>query len=254
MKSNIEISQYSTFNPAMFEKSSREIVARQILFLLKKHLSENKEVTSDKTLLDIGCSSGIMTNLYASKFKKTYGIDVDSSALNYAKNKNKNISFKKASATKTTFKNNTFDVVVANQIYMWVFDQKSMVNEIHRILKPGGVCFLGARNKYTFWDAQYYLPLIAFMPKFAADKYVKIFGKTDSYESKYLSFWELERFYGKKFKIYKYSPLIMNDPKKYGYKKLAKYQKILNLVPKRFWGFTEPMLPNFVWILEKPAS
>ena len=40
--------------------------------------------TDGLTLLDIGCSSGIMTKIYSKYFSKTIGIDIDKSAIDFA--------------------------------------------------------------------------------------------------------------------------------------------------------------------------
>ena len=59
---------------------------------------------------------------------------------------------------KTDFKDEYFDIIIANQIYEFVDSDKELMKELYRLLKTGGVCFFGARNKYAIIEAQYNIP------------------------------------------------------------------------------------------------
>ena len=52
------------------------------------------------------------------------------------------------------FKENTFDIVVASQIIEHVFEQDRALEEIKRVLKPGGKFIMATVNKKTFFPAE----------------------------------------------------------------------------------------------------
>ena len=78
---------FSEIDDSMFDESQRITKAKKTISVLEDFLTE----TNNLTLLDIGCSSGIMTYEYAKKFKKIIAIDIDKQAINYAKTKKSKI-------------------------------------------------------------------------------------------------------------------------------------------------------------------
>ncbi len=50
-------------------------------------------------------------------------------------------------ALDTVFEDNKFHVVICNQMYEHVPDPERLMNEIFRILTPGGICYFGAINR-----------------------------------------------------------------------------------------------------------
>jgi len=66
---------------SMFDQQSRIKKAQKTISVLKNFLTE----TSNLNLLDIGCSSGIMTREYANHFKFVTGIDIDHRAIEFEK-------------------------------------------------------------------------------------------------------------------------------------------------------------------------
>lgn len=89
----------------------------------------------DQKFLDIGCGDGVLLSLI--KKGKLYGVDLDQDSLNFASTK---IQAKliKAKAEKLPFKNNFFDVVIATEIIEHLSRPQLMLQEIKRVLKPGG--------------------------------------------------------------------------------------------------------------------
>ena len=82
---------FSDSMPSMYESSIRIQKANKTINVLKDFLND----TSNLNLLDIGSSSGIMTNEYAKSFNNVIGIDLDAKAVNYANEnfKEKNLKF-----------------------------------------------------------------------------------------------------------------------------------------------------------------
>ena len=100
-------------------------------------------------MLEIGCGSGYGTKLINKYFKpkKIYGIDLDEEMINLAnKNKLPNALFKVGGATKLDFKDNSLDGIFIFLVLHHIPNWKEALDEFYRVLKKGGVCFVGARN------------------------------------------------------------------------------------------------------------
>jgi SAM-dependent methyltransferase len=99
--------------------------------------------------LDLGCGTGGDCRFLAERGYKTEGIDISSEAIDYAKKKAKEdrlkIKFRQADISKTLkYKKNKFDAVMSN-VSLHAFSDKvtrEIIDEIHRILKPGGLILL----------------------------------------------------------------------------------------------------------------
>jgi len=251
MKKQI-VKKYSDSMEAMFFFPRRKEVAMQILSVLKNSLrSKNmKEVVC----LEIGTSAGTIANVLSEHFKKIVGIDVDTKAAIYwKKQKKKNIEFKLMDAMNLTFKDKTFDVVITNQDYEFIFDEQKLMDEIYRVLKPGGICFFGARNKLAIMEGQYNIPFLAWLPKNLAKKYIEATGRKKYILAKYMTMWELQSIC-KKFIIKDYTIKILQNPEKFNYNKIKKYKPIINLFPSSILSFFKFLVPNFIWVLQKPRG
>lgn len=94
----------------------------------------------DKTVLDVGCADGRFTLSVAPYFKKVIAIDMSKGMLEAAKKLQKekgvlNVSFEEQDANKTTYANETFDLVYSRR-------GPTPFSEFHRLLKPNGY-FIG---------------------------------------------------------------------------------------------------------------
>ena len=107
-------------------------------FGLKYHTKIIREMMSDVygKILDVGCGTGIIHDLYP--LFDIHGIDVSRGMLNHHKGKHS-----LASATDIPFDNNHFDSVVCRSVLHHIPKTNEALNEIYRVLKPGGrfVCW-----------------------------------------------------------------------------------------------------------------
>lgn len=224
---------YSLGVPKILDDKERLRIAKQIWGVLSDKLENTKKLIC----LDVGSSSGVIDNFLSNYFKKVVAVDIDENAINLAKSKFKknNLKFILGNIEGLVFKNNSFDVVICNQVYNFVDNPKKMINEIYRVLKPGGICYLGARNKFAFIEPQYDLPFGSWIPS------ILPFGKN------YMSSGELQKLV-EKFKIDDYTVKILKNPKKYGFLRLQKYSSIARYFPI---GLLYDLVPNYIWILNK---
>ena len=225
---------YSDEVPKILDVDKREQIGNQILKVLKIHCKN----LSNLRVLDYGCSIGVISNIISKKAKSVVGIDVDRKAITIARKKFKrsNLKFEMTSGNKTKYVEGSFDIIVANQIYEFVDDDVKLMKEICRLLKVGGVCFFGARNKYAIIEAQYNIPFLSWLP-----------FEIPGFVGKYRSYYGLLKLV-KNFTIHDYTSRILIDPVKYGFDGLSKYSWIFKFLPLKL---LMPFIPNYIWILEK---
>lgn len=93
-------------------------------------------------VLEIGCGQGVGTRLINKYFQPVNitAIDLDPKMIQCAKKKvtDANVTFQKGDVSKLTFKNSSFDAVFDYGILHHVKNWKEALNELHRVLKPGG--------------------------------------------------------------------------------------------------------------------
>lgn len=234
----------------ILEFQRREEVGHQIVSVLQYHLKNKK--LHRLNCLEVGTSAGVIASILADYFKAVKAIDIDMKAAKYwKKHKKKNIEFKQINAMNLTFKNNTFDVAVTNQDYEFIEDPQKYIDEIYRVLKPGGICFFGARNKLNIMEGQYNIPFLSWLPNNLAKKYIEATGRKNYFLANYKTRWELQKMCSK-FIIIDYTIPIIKTPHYFHYPKLMKYKKVIDFVPTRFLEVCIYLIPNFIWVLQKP--
>lgn len=242
---------YSQIQPSVYELDKRIKKADKTVLVLKDYL----KVTSDLTLLDIGASTGIMTNEYSKHFKKTIGVDLDRNAIDFAKKKfqKQNLKFICSPIEELDLPKASIDVITCSQIYEHVPSDKNLMKVIIGLLKPGGVCYFAAGNRFKIIEPHYKLPFLSYLPKKAANIYLKLFTTHNFYYENLKSLKDLKRLVSK-FEIIDYTLKIIKNPSRYSAddmlsEKTLKYY-IFNLIANKFYF----MIPTYIWILKKPLN
>jgi len=96
--------------------------------------------SSPKSILEVGCASGHLTNLLANLFPhaQVVGVDIYKPAIIEAKKRFPKLSFMTADAHKLPFPKYLFDLVISGETIEHVVDPAQMLHEIARVLKPSG--------------------------------------------------------------------------------------------------------------------
>lgn len=241
---------YSFIEPAMYNKSSREIKALRIVKLLRIYFGKNK--IKKLSVLDLGCSSGIIDNFLSRYFNRVVGIDIDKNAIRFAKRRfeKRNLKFQTGNALNLKFKDNSFDVIICTHVYEHVPDAKKLFKEVYRVLKTNGVCYFAAVNKYWIVEPHYDLPFLSWLPKNVANVYLRIFKKEYFYYENPKNYWELRRLTNM-FKVNDFTKKIIDNPSKYGYTNEIISNPILKPFIKLAMQFYFFITPTFFWILVK---
>lgn len=236
--------EYASTRPQMYDLESRKLKALNIV----KILSDFFGLKTLKTLnvLDVGASSGIMDSYISKYVRSLVGIDIDNGAITHAnKNfKSKNLIFKKGDALDLKFKENSFDIVICTHVYEHVEKPDKLFKEIYKVLKPGGICYLAAVNALWPIEPHYYLPFLSYLPKNLGSLYLRLFTDKKYYYETLFTYWKLKSLVTNvNFKIIDYTPKVLSNPKKLGFK----HKKIDKTIANLLKYFT----PTFFWILKK---
>ncbi len=242
---------YSIAHKEILEIADRERVAKQLLTIVQTHL--NHKNLKLYQVLDIGCSSGIITREIAKHSKKVVGLDVDENAIKKAALNYKtvnNLSFRVAKGEKIPFDNNSIDIIFCNQVYSYVSNPNKMMLEIKRVLKHGGICLFTGDNLFRPIEPLYKLPFIRLLPKNLTKYILRIAGHKTYYIGNYKSYWGLKKLCNN-FVIEDYTLNVIKSPRKFKFRKILKYEKLVNLIPFFILKLLEPFLPTFIFILVK---
>lgn len=109
-----------------------------IISQLERYLSTN---STKLKILDAGCGTGGLTKKL-SRVGDTVGIDLSNEALKLARRRG--IKVKLGSISKINFPSSSFDIVVSADVlyHQWVDNDKQVVQELLRVLKPGGILLI----------------------------------------------------------------------------------------------------------------
>ena len=158
-----------------FYGSANEDCIKDIIKLLEKNPKHK--------FLDVGCSNGTNTLRFSNKIetKNIFGIEIDKKAKEQAEEKG--IKIVRIDLNKKWgFKDNSIDVITANQVIEHLYDTDNFVKEIYRILKSNGYAIISTNNLSSWHN---FIPLLLGYQPFPNDvsKYSNI-GKLFSLSKK----------------------------------------------------------------------
>jgi ubiquinone/menaquinone biosynthesis C-methylase UbiE len=247
---------FSEIHPkTMFDELGRLQKARKTVAIILDALQKEGIEARETRLLDIGCSTGILTRHYAEYFGKVIGVDIDDGAVEWARQNRAayNVSYQIGDSLNLPFLTAEFDLVTCTHIYEHVPDAQRMLDEIHRVLRPGGLCFFAAENRLRWWDGHYNLPLVTVLPGPVADLYVRLTGRGNRRYETHRTLWGLKRI-ARTFEITDYTRAVVADPVKFEATEMvwpgSPKQKAANaILTVAYWAF-----PTYLWILRKPEE
>jgi 2-polyprenyl-3-methyl-5-hydroxy-6-metoxy-1,4-benzoquinol methylase len=121
-----------------------------------------------KRILDLGCGGGLFSYLLSERGASTVGIDYSQSAVDFATSRYPQLEFKVGSAYDlSAFAKDSFDVVVMMDIIEHLSDQSQAMNEVMRVLRPGGHVVMSTDVTDTIWHSRYVERFIWFSMRFS---------------------------------------------------------------------------------------
>ena len=237
------------FCKAVYNREARQRKAKTIIAVLSDFFGTDFRSFA---ILDVGCSTGIMGSYFSDYFGEVAGIDIDESAIQYARENfiRDNIKFNLGDAMDIRYPKNSFDVVVCAHVYEHVLDADRLMAEIHRVLKPGGICYFSAGNRLTVKEPHYNLPFLSVMPRYFAHRYMRITGKGTFYYEKHLSYWGLKRLI-RNFERIDYTKRIIENPELFYANYMIEHGTIKSAFARLIVNYAYWICPSFIWLLRK---
>lgn len=247
---------FSEIHPkTMFDEPGRLQKARKTVAVILDALRKLGIAPGETRLLDIGCSTGILTRHYAEFFGDVVGVDIDDGAVEWARQNRAadNLSYQIGDSMELPFPSGEFEVVTCTHIYEHVPDEQTMLDEIYRVLRPGGICYFAAENRLRVWDGHYNLPFVTVLPRLLANVYVRVTGRGQRRYETHRTLWGLKRLV-QAFEVTDYTAAVVRDPEKFEATDLIRpgspKQTIANVIlTVAYWAS-----PTYLWILRKPAA
>jgi len=113
----------------------------------------------DMTLLEVGCGLGFDLGRFASGGAFVTGIDISEKTIELARRNFKihgiDGGLSPMNGENLQFSNCSLDVVYSHGVLSYTNDAKQMINEVHRVFKPGGeaILMMHHRNSWLFYLA-----------------------------------------------------------------------------------------------------
>jgi 2-polyprenyl-3-methyl-5-hydroxy-6-metoxy-1,4-benzoquinol methylase len=183
-----------------------------------EHLQEYLPEVSKFRILDLGCGAGGVCVSFANRSNRVVGLDLDKKLINLTKI---NVSDSEdyfppgggvseilSSGINLPFEDETFDLVICNDVIEHLDEQEELIGEIYRVLKPGGYLYLTTPNKRYPIESHTGLFGITLLPKPLADVFIRMSGLGTSFPVKLVSYESLIRL----LQLVKFQSII-NSPK-----------------------------------------
>ncbi|MFV0462268.1 MAG: class I SAM-dependent methyltransferase [Nostocoides sp.] len=178
---------YSELMDTMLDEHSRRAKAAKIIAVLGHALGRSGDSPlAGLDALDVGCSAGFIADSLAAAGAATIGVDIDQPGLAKARDRfGDRVDFRFGRGEALPLADGSVDIAVFNHIYEHVVDPEAVVADVYRVLRPGGVLYAGLGHKWQVLEPHYKLPFLSWLPRPAADRYMKLTGRGDSYYERY---------------------------------------------------------------------
>jgi ubiquinone/menaquinone biosynthesis C-methylase UbiE len=129
------------------------------LLKIEAVLALHVEELSGRSILDIGAGSGHISAHFASKNTVTAADVENQLCIGQAE-----LEFVRLQSATLPFGDASFDIVILNQVLTYIPDQLNELQEIRRILKPSGVCYISLPNKTFPIEPHAKVPFVHYLP------------------------------------------------------------------------------------------
>jgi 2-polyprenyl-6-hydroxyphenyl methylase/3-demethylubiquinone-9 3-methyltransferase len=124
--------------------------------------------THSLAVADIGCGAGSQSLMWAAEGHRVAGVDISDPLIQVARQRaaaqSFDVEFAVGSATQLPFPDASFDVVLTAELLEHLPDWKPCVDEVVRVLKPGGIAYFCTTNRLCPVQQEFDLPLYSWYP------------------------------------------------------------------------------------------
>ncbi|MEW5975179.1 MAG: methyltransferase domain-containing protein [Acidobacteriota bacterium] len=123
--------------------------------LLNEHVARYNfscPLVSGAAVLDLGCGTGYGTALLSRYASRVSGLDLSPEAIHFARVhfSAPNADYVVGDAAALGYRTDCFDAVVCFEVIEHLWNQQSLLEEVKRVLKPGGVLIISTPNRVFY--------------------------------------------------------------------------------------------------------
>lgn len=241
---------YSDLQYKMLDEEVRRKKAAKILSVVRHALG--REDLTGLVALDVGCSAGFIAHELALSGATTIGVDIDAPGIEKAKARfGDTVDFRLSSGDHIPLDDESVDLIVFNHIYEHVVSPEAVVADMRRVLKPGGLAYLGLGNRLGIIEPHYELPFLSWLPRRAADSYMRVTGKGNQYYEQFRYRSELRRLF-KDFDVWDYTLPILAEPEQFA--NTSRASTLVERVPEPVLAGLMPLIPTYIWAAFKEPT
>jgi SAM-dependent methyltransferase len=241
---------YSESMAKMLDERARRQKAAKIVAVVRHALGVGS--LAGLRAVDVGCSAGFIADELALAGADTSGVDIDEPGLAKARARfGERVDFRLARGEDLPFEDGSVDVAVLNHIYEHVVDPEAVVADIHRVLRPGGLLYLGVGHRWQVIEPHHRLPFLSWLPRPAADRYMRVTGKGPQYYERYYTPAGLRRLFAA-YDVWDYTLPVLADPATFAAGDTVPAWAAR--VPERVLAAGLPLVPTYVWAAFKGSA
>lgn len=241
---------YSQSQALMLDDASRRQKARKMAAIVQHFLG--REDLAGLTVVDVGCSGGIVLDELRQAGATTIGTDIDEPGLLGAQARFGGSSrFVLADSQAAPLATASADVVICNHVYEHVVDPWELFAELRRIVRPTGVLYLGLGNRLGVMEPHYRLPFLSWLPRRLAHSYVRAAGRADHYHEAFMTRGGLRRLC-RGLDVWDYTDAVLAAPERFAAGDSV--PRWLARLPPLVRRAARPLIPTYLWLASpRPA-
>jgi SAM-dependent methyltransferase len=125
-------------------------------------------LSSGERLLDIGCGTGVLPARARDRFRDVHGVDVAEAPVRIARRQGVVASIVNLNDQGLPYEDSYFDAVTILGVLHLLYDMRSALREIHRVLRPNGELIVAVPNMRALWRV-YRLLVLGTFPRTSMD-------------------------------------------------------------------------------------
>jgi SAM-dependent methyltransferase len=228
----------------MLDETSRRPKAAKIASVVQQFLGV--PTLEGRTVVDVGCSGGIIASELHSRGARVVGIDIDVPGLAKAQAEyGGKVGFLCGDSERMPFADGSVDVLVCNHVYEHVVDPERLFAELRRVVRPSGVIYLGLGNRLGVIEPHYRLPFLSWLPRSLAHRYVRATGRADHYHEAFKTRLGLKKLCAG-LCVWDYTYAVLGDPTRFAAS--AVVPELATRIPQRVLRLALPLLPTYIWV------
>lgn len=139
--------------------------------------------TPDDHILDVGCGSGVISHFLGRGGARVLGIDANPEAIRFAQQTyaNATVSFRLGLADQPLGPEASVDKIYCLELieHIHAFQSRTMLDNFHRLLKPGGRVFLSTPNYRSLWPAiEWFMDRLGLAPRMVGHQHIELYHRS----------------------------------------------------------------------------